>query len=179
MSRAWISVAIAAASIACIKAPEIVTVDRATALEQQAGASFPALEKKLAREAVTPRAVPLTPEQVDSIGLPSSPVVDEHEVTDAERVDDWLERHCVGEGNDGLLVDTSSACRGAADHEEVVKLVDRANRSRAQLWRWMHEQQPNVAVEELRKQWRVKHAAGVTCGAWMQDDAGNWREKTC
>ncbi len=178
MSRAWILV-VAALSVACIKAPEIVTVDRATALEQQAGASFPEVEKKLAREAVTPRPVPLTPNQLESIGVSESAVVDEHEVTEAERVDDLLEHHCVGEGNDGLLAETTSTCRGGGDHDDLVKLVDRVNRARTQLWRWMHDQKPDGPMDELRRQWRTKHAAGVTCGALMQDDAGKWREKTC
>ena len=177
MKRAWI-VCIAASSMACIKAPEIVTVDRATALEQQASASFPDVEKKLAREAVTPRPVPLTPEQAESFGQ-RSPIVDDGEMTDADRVDGWLERHCVGEGSDGLLVDTVAACRGGADREVLVKLVDRTNRARAQLWRWMHEEQPSVSEEELRKRWRRAHMVGVTCGAWIQDESGNWRDKTC
>ncbi len=181
MIRIAASVCIAcAASIGCIKAPAIATIDRATALEQQAGASFPDAEQKLARAAVVPQAAPLTPEQIDALGAPATPVVDEHDQTDAERVDELLERHCVGEGNDGLLAETKDECHGGVeDHDELVKLVDRANRARAQVWRWMQDQQPNVADGELRKRWRVKHAEGVTCGAWMQDDAGKWSEKKC
>lgn len=169
----------AASAMGCIKAPGIVMIDRATALEQQAGASFPEVEKKLAREAATPRPVPLTPDEVESLGVPKAPIADENDMTDADRIDDWLERHCVGEGNDGLLVDTAAACRGGADREELVKLVDRTNRSRVQLWRWMHEQQPNVSDEELHKRWRVTHVSAVTCGAWIQDDSGQWYEKRC
>jgi uncharacterized protein YdbL (DUF1318 family) len=166
--------------MACIRAPEITTVDRATALEQQAGASFPETEQKLARASAVPQAVRLTPDQLDTLGAQASPVVDEHDQTDAELVDDLLERHCVGEGNDGLLAETKDACHGGvADHDELVKLVDRANRARAQVWRWMQEQQPNVSEVEVRKRWRAKHAEGVTCGAWMQDDAGKWSAKTC
>ncbi len=128
---------------------------------------------------MTPRPVTLTPDQLESVGVSEPSVVDEHEMTEAERVDDLLEHHCVGEGNDGLLAETTSACRGGVDHDEVVRLVDRVNRARTQLWRWMHDQKPDTSIEELRKQWRTKHTAGVTCGAWMQDDAGKWREKAC
>lgn len=178
MKRAWMF-ALAIASAGCIKAPEIVLVDRATALEQQAGGSFPEIEKKLARASISPRPVPLTPEQLESLGMTSQALSDEHEITDADRVDDLLERHCVGEGKDGLLDQTHDACHGAVDHDEVVKLVDRVNRSRAQLWRWMHEQKPDVQEDELRKRWRAAHAAGVGCGAWVQGDDGKWEAKSC
>jgi hypothetical protein len=178
MSRAWIFVVVAA-SVGCIKAPEIVMVDRATALEQQAGGSFPEIEKKLARASVSSRPVPLTPDQLESLGMTPAPIADEHETTDADRVDDLLERHCIGEGNEGLLAETSDACRGAVDREEVTKLVDRVNRSRTQLWRWMHDQKPDAPLEDLRKRWRATHAAGVTCGAWVQGDDGKWGAKPC
>lgn len=178
MKRAWMC-AVIGLSIGCIKAPEIVMVDRATALEQQAGGSFPEIEKKLARASISPRPVPLTPAQLDSLGMTPSALSDEHETTDADRVDDLLERHCIGESKEALLEETHDACHGAVDADEVVKLVDRVNRARAQLWRWMHEQKPDVAVEELQKRWRATHAAGVTCGAWVQADDGKWAAKTC
>ncbi len=178
MTRAWLIITVLA-SFGCIKAPEIVMVDRATALEQQAGGSFPEIEKKLARASVSPHPVPLTPDQLDALGMTPAPIADEHETTDADRVDDLLERHCIGEGNDALLAETHDACRGAVDHDEVTKLVDRVNRARAQLWRWMHEQKPDVPVDDLRKRWRATHAAGVTCGAWMQSDDGKWEAKSC
>jgi hypothetical protein len=178
MSRVWICIA-AVLSAACINPPKIVAIDRASALEQQAGASFPEVERKLTRAAAVATPVPLTPDQLDTIRSSEGPIVDEHDLTDAERIDDWLERHCVGEGNDGLLADTSSACHGAVDHDELVKLVDRTNRSRAQLWVWMHDKQPDVSMEELRRRWRAKHASGVTCGAWVQSEDGKWTSKAC
>ncbi len=178
MTRAWLCIALLA-SVGCIKAPEIVMVDRATALEQQAGGSFPEIEKKLARASISPRPVSLTPDQLESLGMTQSALSDEHETTDADRVDDLLERHCIGETNDGLLADAADACHGAVDRDEVTKLIDRVNRARAQLWRWMHEQKPDVPVEDLRKRWHATHAAGVTCGAWMQKDDGKWEAKSC
>ena len=178
MTRALL-LAAALCAVGCIKPPEIVMVDRATALEQQAGGSFAELEKKLARAAVAPRPVPLTPDQLEAPGIAPAPPVDQTEMTDADRVDDMLGRHCIGEGRKGLLVDTSDVCHGAVDHDEVVKLVDRVNRARGQLWRWMHEQRPELSVEELRSRWRKAHATGVVCGGWMEGDDGKWEAKSC
>ncbi len=53
-------------------------VDRATALEQQAAGSFDELEQQLARAAIAPRPVPLTPEQLEALGIAPPPLVDEH-----------------------------------------------------------------------------------------------------
>ena len=44
-----VAVAVALAPLGCIRAPEIVLVDRATALEEQAAGSYSELERKLAR----------------------------------------------------------------------------------------------------------------------------------
>ncbi len=97
---------------ACFKPPEIVMVDRATALEQQASGSFDNLEAKLDRAAIEPRPVPLTPQQLEALGYRPAPLVDESDLTDADRLDAFLARHCVGEGKDGSLVDTRDACKG-------------------------------------------------------------------
>ena len=171
--------AAALASVACIKPPEIVMVDRATALEQQAGGSFDSLEKRLEKNAVAVRRVPFTPDQLEALGLAAPPLVDHTDNTDADWIDEWLSRHCVGEGNDGLLVETPHDCHGATDHDEVVKLVDRVNRARAQLWRWMHDERPDATVEALRKKWREAHVRGVPCDAWVQGDDGKWSAKSC
>ena len=63
---------------------------------------------------------------------------------------DCSSQHCVGEGSDGLIVDTRDACKGAADADEVQTLVERVNRARRQLWRWMHEQRTDVSADDLR-----------------------------
>ena len=107
----------------CFTPPEIVMVDRATALEQQASGSFEDLERKLDRAGIEPRPVPLTPEQLEALGIRPAPLVDESELTDADRLDGLLAQHCVGEGKDGLIVDTRDACKGADDAEEVQTLV--------------------------------------------------------
>ena len=177
MMRALI-LAGALAAVGCIKPPEIVMVDRATALEQQAAGSYAELEKKLAQAAVTPSPVPLTPHQLEALGAPAL-MTDQTEMTEADRVDDMLLRHCIGEGRNGLLVDTSEVCRGAVDRDEVVKLIDRANLGREQLWRWMHQQRPELSLQELRSRWRMAHATGVVCGGWIEGDDGKWEAKSC
>ena len=104
-----ISLGLGLALAGCFKPPEIVMVDRATALEQQAAGSFDELERKLDRAGIEPRPVPLTPEQLESLGVRAAPIVDETELTDADRLDGFLIQHCIGEGKDGLLVDTKDA----------------------------------------------------------------------
>lgn len=163
----------------CIKAPELVVVDRATALEHQASGSYAELEKKLARASVTPRPVPLTPAELESLGMSSGAMADQTETTDADRVDEMQRRHCVGEARDGLLVDTSDVCHGAVDRDEIVKLVDRVNHARGQLWRWMHDQRPELSLDELRARWRKAHVTSVVCGGWIQGDDGTWGAKSC
>jgi len=173
------SVVSVAMSLGCIRAPEIVMVDRATALEQQAAGSFDDLERKLNRVSIQPRPVPLTPKQFEALGIKPKSFVDTTELTDADIVDGLLLQHCVGEGRDGLLVDTHDACVGVSDHTETIDLVERVNRARVQLWRWMHEQRPAASVDDLRRTWREVHVRGVVCGGWVEMDAGAWDGKPC
>src|SRR5579884_3865016 len=128
MSRTFVFFAVFAHA-ACFKAPEIVMVDRATALEQQASGSFDGLEQQLDRAAIEPRPVPLTPDQLEALGIRPTPLVDESELTDADRVDGLLAQHCIGEGHEGLIVDTRDACKGAADVNETQTLLERVNRA--------------------------------------------------
>ena len=175
---AW-AVVVASTLVGCVNPPEIVMVDRATALEQEAAGSFDDVERRLNRAAIEPRPVALTPEQVAALGLRPAPLVDGAELTDADRLDGLLIQHCVGEGGDGLIVDTRDACRGAADPDEIQTVVERVNRARRQLWRWMHEQRPDVSVDDLRKSWRQAHVRSVVCDGWVEGDDGKWQGKTC
>lgn len=181
MLRPRIALALCAALLAgaCISAPEIVVVDRATALEQQAAGSFHDLEQKLAREAVKPQPVPLTPAQLESMGFRSRALVDRTEMTDADQVDELLRQHCLGEAQDGTLADTFESCIGAADRGQAQVLAERVNAARRQLWRWMRERKPESSQDELRKAWRQAHLKGVVCGGWVQKDDGQWEEKKC
>jgi uncharacterized protein YdbL (DUF1318 family) len=158
---------------------EIVMTDRATALEQQAAGSFDDLELKLDRFAIEPRPVPLTPDQLEALGIRPKSLIDESDLTDADRLDGLLAQHCVGEGKDGLVADTRDACKGAADEEEVRALIERVNRARRQLWRWMHEQRTDVSEADLQRSWRDKHVPNVVCGGWVEGADGKWQGKTC
>jgi hypothetical protein len=167
-----------AASIGCVKLPEVVMVDRATALEQQASGSFDDVEQRLNRSAVEPRPVPLTPAQLEALGIASTPRPAGADATDADIVDGLLVQHCIGEGSDGLLADTRDQCRGAADGEEVLVTIERVNRARRQLWRWMHEQRAGSDVAALQKGWHEAHLRDVVCGGWTETNDGKWQGKT-
>lgn len=167
------------ALVACIKPPDIVMVDRGTALEQQASGSFEEVERRLDRAAVEPAPASLTPEQLDALGMRSAAPVDGAGATEADRLDLLLVQHCVGEGADGLLVQTPDECRGFADAEETPRAVERVNAARHQLWRWMQAQRPDASSDSLRRAWRSLHVSGVVCGALVQGDDGQWRAKAC
>ena len=167
------------ATLACVSAPEIVVTDRATALEQQASGSFDQLERKLTRTGIVPRPVPLTPEELQALGIQTTLIEGEHGSTDADRMDGLLQRHCIGEGREGLLVDTYKDCKGASDRATRVALVDRVNRARVQLWRWMGTERKDLSADEIRRTWQVIHLKWVVCGAWLQRADGAWEEKKC
>lgn len=167
----------------CISAPEVVLVDRATALEEQAAGSFDDLEQRLARAGMNPTPIPFTPNQLEDLGMQPSPLVDPLNKTPAERVDELLLRHCIGEGNEGLLVDTRRHCKAGRMTAEDTALVQRVNRARQQLWAWMRAQKsrttPGVSEDDLRGRWQRVHAEGLVCGARVQALDGSWGEKTC
>jgi hypothetical protein len=163
----------------CIRAPEIVMVDRATALEEQASGSFKDVEQRLARAGMGPAPVPLTPNQLEDLGVQPTPLVENIDKTQADRVDELLRRHCVGEGRDGLLVDTRRRCQAGRLSADDVALVERMNRSRLHVWQWMRTVRPSVTEEALRRSWQQVHAEGVICGGWVEADDGTWGEKKC
>jgi len=183
MNRAPVPALLAALALpalpGCFKPPEIVMVDRATALEQQASGSFDELERQLDRAAIEPRPVPLTPDQLETLGDRPTPLIDESDLTDADRLDGLLARHCLGEGVDGSIVDTRDACAGAADAQELELLVERVNRARRRLWRWMHEQRTDLSEQDLKRAWRVNHLRNVICGGWIEGVDGKWQAKSC
>ncbi|QSQ19067.1 DUF1318 domain-containing protein [Pyxidicoccus parkwayensis] len=169
----------ALAAPGCIRAPEIVMVDRATALEEQASGSFKDVELRLARAAMSPTPVPLTPNQLEDLGLQPAPLVENLGRTQADRVDELLRRHCVGEGKDGLLVDTRRQCLAGRLSADDVALMERVNQARHHLWQWMRTVRPGVPEESLRQSWHRVHAEGVVCGGWVESANGAWGEKKC
>jgi len=176
--RPWPGFLFMLASLGCIHPPEIVMVDRATALEEQAAGSFDDLERNLTRAGITPHPVPFTPADLEALGIKPPPLAEASDRTDADRIDDLLRQHCVGERRDGLLAETRDGCRSAAD-PSLATLVERVNRARLQLWRWMHEERPDTTVDDLRRSWQRIHAEGVVCGGWVQRDDGAWEAKKC
>lgn len=180
MRNASAALALGAVALAgCIRPPESVLVDRVTALEQQAAGSFAELEQRLTRAAIAPRPVALTPDQLEALGIRPASVVDSNEVSDADRVDALLKQRCIGEARDGTLADTRDACRGASDHDLALTLIDRVNRARVQLWRWMHDRRKEAPMEAIRRAWREAHLRGVVCGGWIERDDGTWEAKRC
>jgi hypothetical protein len=178
MTRPMVGVALLFCA-GCFKAPEIVVVDRATALEEQAAGSFDELERKLVRAAIAPRPVPFTPQELEALGIHEAPLPASSEMTDADRLDRFLKQHCVGEGSDGLLIETPSACRGAVDPEVVREMIERSNAARARLWKWMQEQRAAGKPDDVRRSWQSAHAHGIVCGGWVQRQDGGWEAKKC
>ena len=168
-----------AVSLGCLSAPQVVVVDRATALEEQAGGSFDDVERKLIRKGITPHPVPFTPEQLEALGIRPEEISNTSEFTEADQVDRLLRQRCLGEGKDGLLVETPAACTGAADPEEMAQLVERSNRARTQLWKWMQIERPKASLQQVRSAWKAAHQAGLVCGGWRQRDDGSWEAKSC
>jgi uncharacterized protein DUF1318 len=179
MKRRGLLLIAALALPGCIRAPEFVMVDRATALEEQAAGSFKDVERRLARAGMSPTPVPLTPNQLEELGIQPTPLVEDIGKTHADRVDELLRRHCVGEGRDGLLVDTRSQCKPRRLSADDAALVERVNRARSQLWQWMRTVRPDVPEESVRRSWQQVHAQGVVCGGWVEADDGTWGEKKC
>jgi hypothetical protein len=163
----------------CIKAPEIVVVDRATALEQQAAGTFAELELKLMREGIAARPVALTPDDLQALGIQPPPLVDEIDLNEADRVDMLLKSHCIGEAREGILAETHESCNGSADQTSAGALIERVNRSRQLLWKWMQSRQPKAVATDLKRKWRDAHLRGVVCGGWWQKDDGTWEAKKC
>ncbi len=168
---------LATVAAGCVRAPTIVVIDRATALEREAAGDFPRLQGELQRAAIAPRPSPLTRDQLEASGQ-SKPVVEEAEASDAERVDALLKASCVGEALDGSLVETHEHC-AVKDVPRVGTLLDRANRNRLQIWEWLRGQRPDRSPKEVRAAWRAVHLSTVPCGGEVQLDDGTWGQKKC
>jgi hypothetical protein len=162
----------------CIKAPDIILVDHATALEQQAAGSYARLESQLATAGLAARPTPLSREQLDAAGIDHPPLVDDVEETEADRIDVLLKEKCLGEALDGTLVETADRC-GLPDQEGVPALVERANRNRVQLWQSLQALRPKASTAEVRRAWRQLHLQAVVCGGQVQRADGKWEPKAC
>ena len=166
----------------CIRAPAVVIVDRRTAVEQQASGSFRGLEDELEQAGVTPRPAPLTAAQLGAAGVRREGLEasdQDDDGNDAVRSDALLVKRCVGEALDGTLVLTIEPCTGTIDVPRVGRLIERVNRERRQLWRWLGSKARDRSDEQVRAAWRETHLAGLVCGGQFQVAGGAWEVKRC
>lgn len=161
----------------CIKAPNIVVLDRATALEREAAGNFPKLEFEMQRAGTAATPAPLTRDQLEAAGHPR-PIVEELEASDAERIDALLKISCVGEARDATLVETRDRCT-VKEVPRLGALLERANRDRAQIWEWLKRERPARSLDEVKRAWREVHLRAVVCGGQVQRDDGGWEPKKC
>jgi uncharacterized protein YdbL (DUF1318 family) len=170
----------------CITAPDVVVIDRKTALERQAAGQFPELEEDLTALGLKPGVEPFTRAQLQSGGWGAAwgalgELVQIYGAVrdDRARLDDHLRRACLGESRTGLLVATPDSCQGGAQEEEVAGLVARGNRNRRQTWRWMADRTSDATPEAIAAKWRVVRLRAVPCEGWVQGADGGWSAKVC
>jgi hypothetical protein len=175
----------ALSATACIHAPDVVIVDRRTALEQQAGGRYGALEEELEQQGVNARPEPFTSGQLAASGWKTgedgqalASLYNELSA-DADRIDQLLVRRCVGEALAGTLAETREPCSGGVDPESVGTLVERANRNRRQVWLYIQARNPSTSLEDVQAAWRERHLTDLVCGGHLQADDGKWTVKPC
>ena len=169
----------------CIKAPDVVLVDRHSLLEEQAAARLPAAESRLAQAAVSPGPAPLTSGELARSGWHTPAGHDAIAalypgwLDDDAALEQLLVRHCIGEAKDGVLVATPAACAGALDAADVGRRLEKANRSRRQVWLYLQTQRPRAGDDEVRRSWRRQRQVALACGGWWQRDDAVWEAKAC
>jgi len=181
-----LSAALALAALGgCIKAPDVVLVDRHTQLEEQAAGRLPTQQAALAQSGVAPGPAPFTSGQLAQSGWHS---VSGHDAIaalyagyqdDAAVLDQLLLRRCIGEGREATLLATPDRCTGAVDVADMSRRLERANRNRRQVWLYIQAQRPGTTLDEVRAAWRVEQQRAVVCGAPWQRDDGSWEVKAC
>ena len=184
-THAVVSMVIMVGASACIRAPDIVIVDRRTALEEQATGRLPALEGELRRATLAPGPKPYTRGELLRSGW--TPAADKNVIarlyrqatTDKERIDALLRRRCVGESLGGTLVVTRESCKGEVNLAPVSRLLEHANRNRRQIWLYLQTLKPRSSLDDIRRQWRQEHLTSVLCGGHIQRPSGAWTEKKC
>ncbi len=168
----------------CIKAPDVVIVDRHSLLEEQAAARMPATQAQVAQAGLSAGPAPFTSGQLVRSGWQPDA---EHDaiaalysgwVDDAQMLDQLLLRHCIGEARDASLVSTPDACSGAVDLADVSRRLEKANRSRRQIWLYL-QQRSHDGEADVHTAWRQTRQKGLVCGGWWQKDDGAWEAKPC
>lgn len=171
---------------ACISAPDVVMLDRKTVLEEQASGELLPLAHALREAAIDPKGVPFTRGQLEEAGvdlghdaLGQLIQLQQLPLSELDYLDDLLIRRCIGEARSGLLVETPETCSGDRTAIRISAAIQRVNRSRKQLWRYLYERKPAEQQETIRHLWRQRHLATVPCGGQIQDEDERWSIKTC
>ena len=170
-------------AVGCIKAPDVIIVDRYTALEVQASGNYAPLEDELQDEGLA-----LEPENYTSDQI--APSADEEEnsslgevyrgvISRTDRIDALRRRKCVGESIEGLLVQLEEDCKGRVDEQDIANLLERENRNRRQVWHFIEEQNPDAPPEDIRQAWRVDYLKTLPCGSPVQQSETNWGIREC
>ena len=183
-----LGVTVAAAALllsACISAPDLVMLDRKTVLEEQASGELLPLANALRETAIVPKGVPFTRGQLEEAGvdlghdaLGQLIQLQQLPLSELDYLDNLLVRRCIGEARSGLLVETPETCSGDQT-DRTSAAIQRVNRSRKQLWRYLYERKPTERQETIRRLWRQRHLVTVVCGGQIQDDEGRWSIKAC
>lgn len=176
---AEVALLLTVAASGCVRAPAVVIVDRKTALEQQSSGSFRGLEEELEQAGLQPRPAALTSAQLAGAGVGVDLLEDDDEGSDAQRTDTLLVQRCIGESLEGTLVLTLEQCTGTIDVPQVNRVMERVNRERRQLWRWLGERAAGRSASDVRNTWRATHLEGLICGGQLQLAAGGWEIKRC
>lgn len=170
----------------CIAAPNVVMVDKKTALEKQAAGEFRALENDLQQAGISPKPEAMTRGQLEEqrADLRESSLGEIVRLysavqSDAEVVDGHLITGCIGEAKDGLLKATPDECNADVNPDEMTSLIERTNRHRKQMWRMIREKNPKASLDKVRSTWRKRHLQRIVCDGLYQTDAGFWEAKQC
>jgi hypothetical protein len=177
--------AVPLAGAACISVPSVVVVDRKTALELQVAGEYPASATASTTDGMSPGATPLSRGALLAAGAESRAGFDGLTEpwtvfrADADLVDDLLARRCVGGSFDGQLAERGETCVGEVDAAALAGLIQRTNRAREQVWRWLASKAPGSDEQRVRTAWRQVHLDEVPCGAPVQAAGGRWEVRSC
>jgi len=167
----------------CIKAPDVVIVDRYTALEVQASGNYAPLEDELQEQGLRVGPEGYTSDQ---LATPGSGTDDGNlgeayrgVLSRADRMDSLRRRQCVGESMDGLLIQRDETCRGRIDEQDVANLLERENRNRRQVWHFMEEQNPDASMTHIQSAWRVEYLKTLPCESAIQKANNEWGRVEC
>lgn len=165
-------------ALGCL-APEIAIVSRQTALERQAAGEYPEREAELEQAALRPGPAVLPREELGAAGAETEAMLPTYAAapTDEELLTSLLVAGCVGEGSDGLLVPIERPCEDDIGADALANIT-RENTLRRQAWDYLAGESGRP-LPDVREAWRAVHLERLVCGAWAEDAAGRWEQKSC